>query len=115
MLFPSSRPQRNPQPTTDSQYDTTTGYSSSSYTKWPRPPVKTGVFAARNASSAMTPSSRQYQNNRRRNNHYANDSFSDISTHQFFQSKQQQTQQQQQQPTHASISPQRPTINYLLP
>jgi len=108
MLFPSSRPNRIPPPTTDSQYDTTTGYSSSSYTKWPRPPVKTGFYAARNAGSVMTPSSRQYQNNRRRHNHTQNDSFTDISTYPYFQPK-------QQQPTYSTNNPERPTVNYLLP
>jgi hypothetical protein len=108
MLFPSSRPNRIPPPTTDSQYDTTTGYSSSSYTKWPRPPTKSGLYAARNTGSAMTPASRQYQNNRRRHNVPHNDSFTDISTYQYFQPK-------QQQPIDSNKSPQRPTVNYLLP
>jgi hypothetical protein len=108
MVFPSSRPNRIPPATTDSQYDTTTGYSSSSYTKWPRPPAKTGFYAARNVGSATTPVSRQYQNNRRRYNLAHNDSYTDISPHQYFQAK-------QQQPIYSNISPQRPTVNYLLP
>jgi hypothetical protein len=113
MLFPSSRPHRIPPSTTDSQYDTTTGYSSSSYTKWPRSPAKLDVYATRKAGSNMNPSSRQNQLNRRRNN-YLDESLTDISTDQYFRPKQQQ-QQQQQESIYSTISPQRPTVNYLLP
>jgi hypothetical protein len=106
MLFSSSRPQRLPQSTTDSQYDTTTGFSSSSYVKWPRPPAKSNFYTARNVGSNMNPSSRQYQSIRRRNN-YLNEPFSDILNYPYLQP--------QQQPIYATASPQRPTINYLLP
>jgi hypothetical protein len=107
MLFPSSRPHRIPPSTTDSQYDTTTGYSSSSYTKWPRSSVKSDFHAARNAGSASNPSSRQ--SNRRRNNP-VNESLTDLPTYQYFR-----PQQQQQQPIYSTITPQRPIVNYLLP
>jgi len=120
MLFPSSRPHRIPQSTTDSQYDTTTGYSSASYTKRPRTTAKIDFYTNRNDGSAMNPSSRQHQLNRRRNNHL-DDSFTDISTYQYFRPppppppKQQQQQQQKQESIYSTISPERPTVNYLLP
>jgi len=123
MLFPSSRPHRIPQSTTDSQYDTTTGYSSSSYTKRPRTTAKIDFYTVRNNGSAMNPSSRQYQLNRQRNNNL-NDSFTDISTYQYFrpppppqqqQQQQQQQQKQKQEPIYSTISPERTTVNYLLP
>lgn len=42
MLSPaSSRPPRIPSSTVDSPYDTAAGYSSSSYTRWPRSLAKT--------------------------------------------------------------------------
>ena len=110
MLFPSSRPYYIPPSTTDSQYDTTTGYSSSSYTKWPRSAAKSDFYAVHNGRSSMNPSSRQYQSNRRRNNNHLNEPSLDISDYQYSRA-----QQQKQQPIYSTISPQRPTINYLLP
>ena len=128
MVFPSSKPHRVPPSTTDSQYDTTTGYSSSSYTKWPRSPVKTDLYATRFAAApATTPSSRAYQAGRRRTT-YLNEPYSDIlaqppatttmTTTTAVTSPQQQQQQQTAVPSsNYSInnSPQQPTVNYLLP
>ena len=110
MLFPSSRPHRIPPSTTDSHNDTT-GYSSSSYTKWPRSTAKSDLYAVRNVAPTGNPSSRQYQSIRRRNN-YLNEPFSDILNYQYSQLEQ---PQQQDQPIYSTITPQRPTINYLLP
>lgn len=106
MLFPSNRLRRNPPPATDSQYDTATGYSSASFTKWPRSPVKSGLYAARNTGSIMTPSSNHQQTGRRRHN-YSNGSHTDLSTNQYAQ--------QNEEPMYANTSPQRPVVNYLLP
>jgi hypothetical protein len=108
MLFPSSRPHRIPPSTTDSQYDTATGYSSSSYTKRPRSGPKSDYYAGRNSLSANNSISRQYQSGRRRNN-YGTEPLSDILNYQYSRP------QQQQPPVYSPISPQRPTINYLIP
>jgi len=110
MLFPSSRPNRIPPSTTDSQYDTT-GYSSSSYTKWPRSSAKSDFYSVRNVGPTGNPSSSQNQSSRRRNN-YLNKPFSDILN---YRHSQLEYPQQQDQPIYSTITPQRPTINYLLP
>jgi hypothetical protein len=109
MLFPSSRPHRIPPSTTDSQYDTTTGYSSSSFTKRPRSGPKSDYYAGRNTTSTNNPSSRQYQPTRRRNNH-GNEPLTDILNYQYSR-----PQQQQDQSIYSTINPQRPTVNYLIP
>ncbi|CAF2480621.1 unnamed protein product [Rotaria sp. Silwood2] len=115
MLFSSSQPYDIPQSTIDSQYDTTTGYSSSSHmTKRGRPTAESNYYAGHNSDSATNPSSRQYQR-RQQDNNYLNDSFSDISNAQYFRPRQQQQQQQQQQPMYSTNSPKRPIINFLLP
>lgn len=106
MLFPSNRQRRNPPPANDSQYDTATGFSSASFTKWPRSPVKSGLYAARNTRSIITPSSRHPETGRQRQNHL-NGSYTDLSTNQYAQ--------RQEERIFASISPQRPIVNYLLP
>lgn len=107
MLFPSSRPHRIPQSTADSQYDTTTGYSSSSYTKWPRATPKTELYTVRNGGSNMNPSTRQYQINRRRTTNL-NDSFTDTPAYEYFRPK-------EQEPIYSTNNSERPTVNYLLP
>ena len=96
MVFPSSRPARIPPSTTDSQYDTTTGYSSSSYTRWPRSLTK-HRNVNRNANSAS-----------RHRHQYQNEPFSDILHYQY-------SRPQQQQPIHSITSPRRSTLNNLLP
>ncbi|CAF0907803.1 unnamed protein product [Adineta ricciae] len=68
MLSPasSSRPPRNPPAIADSQYDTATGYSSSSYTRWPRALAKTPNIGRGSHSISA------------RRNQYQNEPFSDI-------------------------------------
>lgn len=107
MLFPSSRPHRIPPSTTDSQYDTTTGYSSSSYTKWPRTTPKKEYYTVRNGGSTMTPSSRQYQPNRRRTTNL-NEVYTDIPIYDYFRPD-------EQEPIYSTTNTERPTVNYLLP
>ncbi|CAF2387801.1 unnamed protein product [Rotaria sp. Silwood2] len=94
MLFPSSQPPHIPSSTIDSQYDTPTGYSSSSYTRWPRSLGKTyNVPRTSNSTS-------------RRRHQFQNEPCSDILHYQYAR---------QQQPIYSRISPQRSTINNILP
>jgi hypothetical protein len=95
MLFPSSRPPRVPLSTTNSQYDTTPGYASTSYARWSRSPAKT----CNTRRTANSTSSRRYQ--------YENRPFSDILHNQY--------SRQQQQPIYSTLSPQRPILNNLSP
>ncbi|CAF1003713.1 unnamed protein product [Rotaria sordida] len=97
MLFPSTQPSHIPSSTVDSQYDTTTtttGYSSSFYTRWPRSLGKT-YNTARNSNSTS-----------RRHHHYQNKPCSDILHYQYGR---------QQQPIYSTLSPQRSSINNILP
>ncbi|CAF0820170.1 unnamed protein product [Rotaria sp. Silwood1] len=94
MLFPSSQPSHIPSSTIDSQYDTTTGYSSSSYTRWPRSLGK-NYNAARTSNSSS-----------RRRHQFPNEPCSDILHYQYAR---------QQQPIYSRISPQRSSINNILP
>jgi len=96
MLFPSSRPPRVPLSTTNSQYDTTPGYSSSSYTRWSRSPAK----SRNTCRSSNSTSSRRYQ--------YQNEPYSDILHNQY-------SRQQQQPPIYSPISPRRSILNNLSP
>ncbi|CAF4040162.1 unnamed protein product [Rotaria sp. Silwood2] len=94
MLFPSSQTPHIPSSTIDSQYDTPTGYSSSSYTRWPRSLGKTyNVPRTSNSTS-------------RRRHQFQNEPCSDILHYQYAR---------QQQPIYSRISPQRSTINNILP
>ncbi|CAF1266906.1 unnamed protein product [Adineta steineri] len=94
MLSPSPRPPRVPPSTTDSQYDTATGYSSSSYTRWPRTFAKT--HNPGRASNSI-PS---------RRNPYQSEPFSDILHSQFPRPR---------GPTHATVHPRRSLLSNLLP
>src|SRR4051812_14663060 len=99
MLFPSSRPHPLPTSTTDSQYDTATGFSSSSYARWPEPPAKSNFSTTRHGRSTSNTSSRRRFN-------YQNVPYSDISYDQY---------SRQQSPIYSTISPRRAIFNNLSP
>ncbi|CAF4231927.1 unnamed protein product [Rotaria socialis] len=94
MLFPSTQPPHIPSSTADSQYDTTTGYSSSSYTRWPRSLGKSST-ATRTSTST---SGRRHQ--------YPNEQHSDILHYQHTRA---------QPPIYSELSPRRSLINNILP
>ncbi len=94
MLFPSSRSPRLPLSTTDSQYDTTPGYSSASYTRWSRSPAKSRHIRR----TANSTSSRGCQ--------YQNEPFSDILHNHY---------SRQQQPIYSTATPRRSLWNNLAP
>lgn len=94
MLFPSTQPPHLPTSTVDSQHDATTGYSISSYTRWPRSLMKT----SNPPRTSVSTSSRRYR--------YQNDPFSDI-LH--------RPNPQADPPMYSTISPRRSVINTMLP
>ncbi|CAF2151541.1 unnamed protein product [Rotaria magnacalcarata] len=94
MLFSSTQPPHIPSSTADSQYDTTTGYSSSSYTRWPRSVGKSST-ATRTSTST---SSRRHK--------YPNEQHSDILHYQHTRA---------QPPIYSELSPRRSVINNILP
>lgn len=108
MLFPASRAYHLPLSTTNSQYDTTTNYSSAPFDKWLHSAPESDFYHDLNDTSILDPLSYQYQSLPKRDN-YLNDSFADISNAQYPRPRQEQSS------ANSTISPKRPTINYLLP
>lgn len=110
MVFSSSKPQRPVMANTDSQYETTSGYSSSAYSKYPRSSARADIYATNNVITSNL-LSRPYQSSRRRNQ-YLNEQISDVSNYQHLHTEHKDDQQFVEK---SSKSPQRPVADYHSP